>query len=299
MQVEIVIKKPANEKLGTSLEVLIDFLGQIQGREKGTILKINMQNIDFTFPLTLIPIASYVSYLSSFCYDIDFVYNKNIQEYLNVIKFPKGLSYECNDFANELNKYKTKTYLPICSIPSGLNNSKIREEIISLFETILVSQTKIRGQLKIAVSYIINETIDNIVEHANVSNGWIMAQNYPTKGFLDVCIADTGDGILESYRKAKISNISTDAQAINKAINGLSTKEQGNTRGFGLKTSRKMLVEGLGGMFMLFSGDSFYIWTPNIETIFSEIPYKWKGTIVAVRIPHTIPSNFNYTNYLE
>lgn len=132
-----------------------------------------------------------------------------------------------------------------------------------------------------------------------MSNGWIMAQNYPTKGFLDVCIADTGDGILESYKKTKIFNISTDAQAINKAINGLSTKEQGNTRGYGLKTSRKMLVEGLGGMFLLFSGNSFYIWNTNIETIFSDIPYKWKGTIVAVRIPHAIPSNFNYTNYLE
>ncbi len=198
-----------------------------------------------------------------------------------------------------MKKYKNKTYLPICSIPSGSNNSKIRDQILSLFETILVSQTNIKGQLKIAVSYIINETIDNIVEHANVSNGWIMAQNYPKKGFLDVCIADTGDGILESYKKTKIFNISTDAQAINKAINGLSTKEQGNTRGYGLKTSRKMLVEGLGGMFLLFSGNSFYIWNTNIETIFSDIPYKWKGTIVAVRIPHDIPSNFNYTNYLE
>lgn len=183
MQIEIVVKNPANEKLGASLETLINFLSQIQKWEEGTKLKINMQNIDFTFPLALLPIGSYLKYLSSLDYDIDFVLNKKIQEYLNSVKFPYGLSFEGNDLTKELLKYEYKTYLPICSIPCGLNNSKIREQILSLFKKILVSQTNISGQLTTAVCYIINETIDNIVEHANVSDGWIMAQSYKTKVF--------------------------------------------------------------------------------------------------------------------
>ncbi len=77
MQIEIIVKKPANYNLGASLEVLIDFLSQIQKWDKGSKLIINLQNIDFTYPLTLLPIASYLKYLSSLYYDIDFVYNKN------------------------------------------------------------------------------------------------------------------------------------------------------------------------------------------------------------------------------
>jgi len=65
VQIEIIVKKTANYNLGASLEVLIDFLSQIQEWDKGSKLIINLQNIDFKYPLTLLPIASYLKYLSS------------------------------------------------------------------------------------------------------------------------------------------------------------------------------------------------------------------------------------------
>lgn len=55
--------------------------------------------------------------------------------------------------------------------------------------------------------------------------GYIFSQAYPTKKYLDICIAD----------------------------NGISTKNlpEAENRGFGIKTSKKMLIDGLSGIFVL------------------------------------------------
>ncbi len=71
-------------------------------------------------------------------------------------------------------------------------------------------------------------------------------------------------------------------------------------RGYGIKTSRKMIVNGLGGYYSIISGDAMYIYTPKNETILV-LPnsIKWKGTIVAIRMPFKDVRNFNYSLYLE
>lgn len=150
------------------------------------------------------------------------------------------------------------------------------------------------------IKYLISEAMDNIVEHSGVSNGWIMVQNFPQKGFLDVCIIDTGLGLLGSYQKFNFPDIETDDQAIYQAVNGNSTKQLAVTRGYGIDTSRKMLVDGLKGKYFLFSGAAFYIYTGEIEQIIPlERINNWNGTVLALRIPQSVPIGFDYIKYLE
>jgi hypothetical protein len=142
--------------------------------------------------------------------------------------------------------------------------------------------------------------MDNIVEHANVSNGWIMVQNYPNKGFLDICILDTGLGLLGSYKDFDVAGINTDIDALEQAINGNSTKQITETRGYGIDTSRRMLVDGLKGKYFLFSGSAFYIYTNELEQITPlNRNVKWTGTMLALRVPNSVPVGFDYTAYLE
>ena len=145
-----------------------------------------------------------------------------------------------------------------------------------------------------------SEAFDNIVEHAEIENGWIMVQNYPSLNFLDVCIADTGRGILGSYQNMAFDDIATTETALQEAINGRSTKIHETSRGYGIRTSRRMLVNGLHGIYFLMSGNSFYYWSQEHESIHTLDPiYSWPGSIVVLRIPKTEPSGFNYVNYLE
>lgn len=173
------------------------------------------------------------------------------------------------------------------------------EKLLSVFENILFNQLNIKGQLKTAINYVISEIFTNITEHSNSKSGWMMIQNYPTKQFLDVCIADNGIGILGSYQKAGFTEIASSKEALNEAINGKSTKIHEKTRGYGIKTSRRMLVNGLGGKYFLFSGNAFYLYTKAEEQITVLKNASWKGTMFALRIPNKEPKAFNYVNYLE
>ena len=60
-----------------------------------------------------------------------------------------------------------------------------------------------------------------------------------------------------------------------------------------------MLTKGLGGEYLLASGDSAYARNKSRDQ-FLTLPYglRFEGTIVAFRIPHN-ERNFNYINYVE
>jgi hypothetical protein len=150
-----------------------------------------------------------------------------------------------------------------------------------------------------AVKYLISEAMDNIAEHSLAKTGWIMVQSYPQKGYIDICIADTGSGILGSYKKTGNAEITSHTKALQFAINGKSTKQVTETRGYGIDTSRRMLVEGLKGKYVLFSGNALYIYTNELEQITPLKTSGWKGTLLALQIPAKTPENFNYTTFLE
>ena len=83
------------------------------------------------------------------------------------------------------------------------------------------------------------------------------------------------------------------------ANNGYSTKDIPE-RGFGLPTTREMLVEGLKGSFFELSGGAFYRYEGGTENyvILPETIF-WNGTIILMKIPVNAPDEFDYHKYLE
>src|SRR5690606_7312462 len=129
---------------------------------------------------------------------------------------------QTENWKDVLVQYSRKTYMPVCKIPSAATTAGVREDLMTTFENILLNQLNLKGQIISVIKYVISEAIDNIVEHADICNGWFMVQNYPQKGYLDICIADNGLGILGSYMKVGITDINNDTVAIKRAINGQS-----------------------------------------------------------------------------
>jgi len=74
---------------------------------------------------------------------------------------------------------------------------------------------------------------------------------------------------------------------------------EAENRGYGIITSKRMLVEGLGGQYLMISGSSFYFNGNGFDNFYSLPPgLRWQGTIIALRIPYQV-SSFNYINYIE
>ena len=226
--------------------------------------------------------------------------------YLCTICFDKGgiSTDDLDDIEEYLESYRDKSYIPIMRFP--LLGERSRANVTSVGSAVanlLRSRLDLNGRIFTGVNYLISEILDNVIEHSFSHGGGIVCQDYARKGYMDICVFDNGVTIPGSYRRAKLlDDRSTDAQALQTTINRrLSTKNTAGSvnRGFGISSSRQMLVHGLQGEFLIFSGSALYVSTPREEKVFP-LPNHLglHGTIVGLRIPRFV-DDFNPSDYYE
>lgn len=285
-----------DDRIMNGLIPVIKLMSKIEssGDEKFII---DFSKTQFISPVFALSLLVYVyNSKKHICFD-------NMNEYMrtfhldNVIKPDQGRRTE---FIAIMERYARKTYIPIIGFPAMSNNDE-KEDISTIVENLIIRQSNIHVNVASGLKYMIDETIDNITEHSESDRGYICAQAYPNKGYLDICIADKGITLLGSYSKLVDNEIESDIEAIKAANRRLSSKNRPDTenRGFGIYTSKKMLIEGLGGQYMMMSGSSIYMKSKTIDE-FYDLPQglRWNGTVVALRIPYNVPK-FNYINYIE
>lgn len=257
---------------------------------------LDFSGMNFTPPLLAI---HYASLLSEFP-EIENVVG--IGSYLNTIKFPHCLSPENgDDFESVLDSYVNKTYIPIIkfSTNSTADYPSIREKLLSHVFSAIRKITQLPTNYFTAISYLLSELTDNIVEHSKHEFGYLAFQYYRENGFMDICLADRGLGLLGSYQnyfgERDFSHITDHRTAVDSAIKGRSTKHLAEDRGFGIATSRKILTQGLGGTFVYLTGNALLI---NEEL--SNFGADSKGAIVLVRIPvRDFRVDFNWSDFVE
>ena len=296
----IIIKEYINVKDERLIDGLTPVVRIMSQMEDSNDLEVT---IDFSDTRFISPVfaLSFIVYLSRCGKQVSF---KNISDYLERIEFSNGGvkpdMMRQTEFLADLEKYASKTYIPIIDFAAG-RNSDAKEAVSSIVENMIIQQLSIQSNVANGLKYMIDEILDNITEHSESDRGYIFAQAYPTKGFLDVCIADRGVSLLGSYEKLPGNEILSDIEAIKAANRGLSSKNlpDAENRGFGIRTSKQMLIQGLGGQYLMISGCSLYLKSRNLDTFYS-MPHglRWNGTIVALRIPYH-SSSFNYINYIE
>lgn len=122
-------------------------------------------------------------------------------------------------------------------------------------------------------------------------------QHYPRKNSLDICVADDGISIPGTYDEFGIE-YADDVDAVRKALRGISTKpDAGHERGYGLRTSTKMVCEGLRGSILLSSGTGT-LYKNRSEDPTAELPdQQWPGTVFAARL--NLPDDaFEWAKYV-
>lgn len=287
-----------DDKLLDGLSPVVRMMSQIEAASTTEDIVIDFSKTQFISPVFAL---SLIVYLNACGRDIKMV---NMPEYLDLIKLDgcgiKPDQMRQTEFIAMLEKYSTKSYIPIVDFSAG-EDSDVKEVVSSMVENMIIRQLNIQHNVANGLKYMIDETLDNITEHSESERGYIFAQAYPLKGYLDVCIADCGVTLLGSYLKLPDNEIFSDSEAIKAANRGLSSKNrpEAESRGFGIKTTKNMLIEGLGGQYLTISGSSLYFKRSGFDS-FYKMPegMRWQGTIIALRIPYNSTS-FNYINYIE
>jgi hypothetical protein len=283
---KIDVPKPRKESLFGQLESLYKTFQQIgEGGEKVTF---DLSLLSFAYPTLLLPISAYIN-LEGGEYDLGT--KSKIESYLKFVSFPVGVR-NVGEFEKSIQSYKT--YIPI-SILTKDGESNL-EHLESMFMDLITKVLKTSTGAQTAVRYPVGELVTNIFEHSKTGKGFLFGQYYPTKGFLDICILDRGRGLRQSYKEECDMDLS-DTEAIRKALSGVSTKA-GTERGYGLRTSKRMVCEGLGGEFALISGSAMMVSQKSENSLINLKNFNWKGVLIAYRIPKP-QGEIDYTPYLE
>lgn len=189
--IHILVKQPLSDLMGSSIETLIDVLQFFHDAKTDDKVVLNLSSLSFVHPFLILPISALIKHLENKKIDVSIIYPKNItcKDYLSKICFADGLNPIADvNWEIKLTQYQTKTYLPIIAVPMKNHNEQVKNKILAVFEQIMQNQLKLDINLYTAIKYITGEAFDNIDQHANVDNGWIMVQSYPSKEYLDVCI---------------------------------------------------------------------------------------------------------------
>ena len=177
--------------------------------------------------------------------------------------------------------------LLICNDGLRLDNlktiRKIEPEKVTTFENELLHGLDIPKNNKNIINFIVHELRNNIYEHSQFKRGLVMGKSYPD--FKDISFVDNGINIANSLKNANYA-IKNDCDAILKAINGLSTKNELGfvERGTGLNNTINIVVNGCYGSVLIGSGKGLVFLTKDniyMKTI-DKTPVN--GTLISLRM---------------
>lgn len=262
------IINPKDDSLIQQLVALYSVFKNITQKER---VNFDFSELKWLFPLLVLPTSVYIKETQSgFIPPTD----SKVNSYLKTICFPKGISQVA-----ELQK--RSSYIPI-GVLEKKGDSQEKEKLESCFAEMIYKILEPTVAAQSAVYYPLTELVTNIFEHSKKDVGYIFGQYYPKKNFLDLCIVDCGRGLTHSYQEDEGLKFS-DKEAIKQALSGRSTKKD-LERGYGIRTSKRVVCEGLAGNFVLLSGDTALYSSKKENKLISFPGFYWQGVIVAYRI---------------
>jgi hypothetical protein len=249
-------------------ELVSDYLKFTDLRSTAQSTKsIDLKSFRFFTPTALLPLSIMLKKGSvGGQYDIKIPSNPDVAHYLELMTKEESV--------DALNR---STYLPVVSMPK--DESRGQPILRKIFQ--LSGDPGGRNSFR----YLVGELVDNIYQHSRFENGLVMAQQYPKKRTMHMCIIDDGITIAGSLREAGLTL--DDDQAIVDALQGTSSKKD-HERGRGLGTAFGLTILGYGGCMLVVSGRGALYRGPDRQQRFQlSDRYKYEGTLISITIPLT------------
>ncbi|AQT67903.1 hypothetical protein STSP2_01055 [Anaerohalosphaera lusitana] len=163
---------------------------------------------------------------------------------------------------------------------SGEQQRVVNELIDILMRTLEVKRSFFSG-----LEWAINEITDNVLTHSQADvGGFIQLTTYKDTKRLAFCVADPGQGILNSLREAE-PTLRGDADAIADAVRAGVTRNKDVGQGNGLSGTMKIAMIA-NGRFLVASGRAWIAWQGGQPDTLSMAPGQaYQGTYVDVQLP--------------
>jgi len=230
--------------------------------------RLDLSEATFFRPTTLLPLCNLVSERRLHPRQIEYPEDENAAGYMLTI------------LHGSVRNKVSNSYIPAVNLPK---DPKECESLLQRIYRLQEEDESICGGEQ-PYKYVIKELVDNIYEHSCFTDASAMAQKYPNLGFVELCFCDNGITIPTNYERHGLRF--TPIDAIREAINGLSTKEE-KTRGFGIRTSIRLFVDGLDGEFFVVSGAAAIYLTRRYKLgINLTKDNQLSGTLVSLKVPY-------------
>jgi hypothetical protein len=245
------------------LDELVSNLSEMQKVSENGECEVNLSKVNFVTPLAILPLAVYANNNGIRINCIEDPYT-DACSYLDTIAFQQGVT----EFRKE-----DKRYLPITKLLTN-EGSKLLGE----YEERMLSQMGIQKEV---LKHLTSELVNNVREHAQVNQYWLLAQTYKTTHqTVEIVLADCGIGYKNSYEATKFE-AKDDKSAIINALEGRSSKTELNGRGFGIPSIVKIFVGALGGKLVIMSGKSLVYYKQGERKELNLNSY-WQGALVGI-----------------
>ncbi len=220
---------------------------------------------------------------------------------LQTIKENIGLNFSRNTiFGNNVKGYldaifnsqcqTNKTYAPIEHVNTRNNIDVLSNNIAStIIKREYFSSDDGYEDFISYLKYVLTEVMNNVADHSESSiGGYVTAQYYPSRNTVQIAIADAGKGFLNKLALKFGNEVTTELQAINKAVQKEVTGSLPDmygaekNAGYGLYVISK-IVESTGGKLIIISNNTMVTFNNgNVED--KKLDTNWMGSIVVFEI---------------
>lgn len=111
---------------------------------------------------------------------------------------------------------------------------------------VLITQGRLARWLPEAIQWALWEVMENVVNHAHASAGWVQASTFLDRRHINILVVDAGIGIRESL--SGVFPGLSDQMAIKRAVEEGVTRDPNSNAGFGLTGCRAIVASNRGQM---------------------------------------------------
>ncbi len=234
-----------------------DFIRQMHGGYKKAGYEefiIQFDNIPVCFPNAAVPIAGIIDFFRQQGVVIE---GKSYKENLQAILTPYELPFHESELSRALGKiWKFQTSNDVYKIQTAIINELRRTDIFA------------SGVLE-GIEWSINEIMDNVLNHADTSCGFVMGQIHPNSKHVAFTIYDAGIGIYNSLKNS-IHAPRSNADALTLCIKAGVTRDKKIGQGNGMHGLFSLIQEG-NGRLVITSGRNAYQYINGHSAITNDV----------------------------
>jgi anti-sigma regulatory factor (Ser/Thr protein kinase) len=248
-----------------------------------TELIIDFTDCEFIYPDYAILFLCTIKYIEFLGYNvfgtIKLDSNKKIVNYLARMGFFENLKVELPISVAKIDKSS--------AVQIQRYNSENQLEVLKSILKVLKEKGSINDNVYASLDYCFNEILDNVLNHTEEKEGWVVAQYFANLNSIRLIVCDFGMGIHKSLNQ---KHNFTEKEAIAKCIESGVTNGKG--QGHGLFATSSFIKLNKGWLSLISGNKKLNV--SEKETIVKDIDY-WQGTCVYIRINTNV--EVDYTEF--